>query len=97
MAKAIFHLLDSRAPYGTYDCTGSGRVASWCEVAREVFELRNGNGAAVAPVSTAEYYASARGPVAPRPAHSALDLSRLEATGFHMPDWEQELARYLSN
>ena len=95
MAAAILHLLGSRAPYGTYDCTGSGRVASWAEVAREVFDLRNGNGDAVAPVSTAEYYAGAEGPVAPRPAHSALDLSRLEATGFSMPDWEQSLREYV--
>ena len=47
------------------------------------------------PVSTAEYYASAEGPVAPRPAHSALDLARLEATGFPMPDWEGELEGYV--
>ena len=94
-AESIFHLLDSHAPYGTYDCTGSGAVRSWADVAREVFDLRNGNGAAVRPVSTAEYYASAGGPVAPRPAHSALDLARLEATGFPMPDWEEELAGYV--
>ena len=95
MARAILHLLGSRAPYGTYDCTGSGRVASWADVAREVFDLRNGNGGAVRPVSTAEYYASAGGPVAPRPAHSALSLEKLEAAGFHMPDWEEELAEYM--
>lgn len=96
MARAILHLLDSRAPYGTYDCTGSGRVASWADIASEVFDLRNGNGAAVRPVSTAEYYASAKGPIAPRPVHSALDLSKLEATGFHMPDWERELGKYMT-
>ena len=33
MARAIFHLLDSSAPYGTYNCTGSGEPASWAEVA----------------------------------------------------------------
>ena len=49
----------------------------------------------MAPVSTAEYYAGAEGPAAPRPAHSALDLSRLEATGFSMPDWEQSLGDYV--
>jgi dTDP-4-dehydrorhamnose 3,5-epimerase len=95
MAAAILHLLGSRAPYGTYDCTGSGAARSWADVARACFEAANGNGDAVVPVSTAEYYAGAAGPVAPRPAHSALDLSRLEATGFSMPDWEQELATYL--
>lgn len=97
MAAAMFHLLDSRAPYGTYDCTGSGAVRSWADVARACFDVANGNGDAVVPVSTAEYYAGAAGPVAPRPAHSALDLSKLEAAGFRMPDWEQELKEYLSN
>jgi dTDP-4-dehydrorhamnose 3,5-epimerase len=97
MAAAILHLLDTGAPYGTYDCTGSGAARSWADVARACFEAANGNGNAVVPVSTAEYYAGAAGPVAPRPAHSALDLSRLEATGFHMPDWEQELKEYLAS
>ena len=95
MAAAILHLLDSRAPYGTYDCTGSGAVRTWADVARATFDAANGNGDAVVPVSTAEYYAGAAGPVAPRPAHSALDLSKLEATGFTPRDWEDELAEYL--
>ncbi|MDB1918959.1 sugar nucleotide-binding protein, partial [Collinsella aerofaciens] len=95
MAEAIFHVLDAKAPYGTYDCTGSGVVKSWADIARAVFEAANGNGEKVLPVSTADYYASAAGPVAPRPVHSALDLSRLELVGFHMPDWEEELGEYL--
>ena len=95
MARAIFHVLNAQAPYGTYDCTGSGAVRSWADIARFVFEAANGNGDAVVPVSTAEYYASAEGPIAPRPHYSALDLSKLEATGFHMPDWEEELSEYL--
>ena len=95
MAAAIFHLLDGRAPYGTYDCTGSGAVRTWADIARATFDAANGNGDAVVPVSTGEYYANARGPVAPRPAHSALDLSKLEAAGFTPRDWEDELAEYL--
>ena len=96
MARAIFHLLDTAAPYGTYNCTGSGDPASWAEVARQVFELRNGNGAAVVPVSTEEYYASASGPIAPRPVHSALDLAKIEATGYAAPAWNEELKEYMS-
>lgn len=96
MARAIFHLIDTAAPYGTYNCTGSGEPASWAEVARRVFELRNGNGAAVAPVSTEEYYASASGPIAPRPARSALDLAKIEATGYAAPAWNEELKEYMS-
>ena len=95
MAEAIFHVLGMHAPYGTYDCTGSGAVKSWADIARAVFEAANGNGEKVVPVSTADYYAGAEGPVAPRPVHSALDLSKLEAAGFHMPDWEEELGEYL--
>ncbi|MBM6817579.1 sugar nucleotide-binding protein [Olsenella uli] len=95
MAAAIMHLLDGRAPYGTYDCTGSGAVRTWADIARATFDAANGNGDAVVPVSTAEYYANAAGPIAPRPAHSALDLSKLEAAGFTPRDWEDELTEYL--
>ena len=97
MAQAIFHVLDAKAPYGTYDCTGSGAVRSWADIARAVFEAANGNGEKVVPVSTADYYAGAVGPIAPRPVHSALDLSRLESVGFHMPDWEEELGEYVGS
>lgn len=95
MAEAIFHVLGTHAPYGTYNCTGSGAVKSWADIARTVFDAANGNGDRVVPVSTADYYANAAGPIAPRPVHSALDLAKLEATGFSMPDWEEELGEYL--
>ena len=95
MAEAIFHVLGTHAPYGTYDCTGSGAVRSWADIARAVFDAANGNGDKVVPVSTADYYASAEGPIAPRPVHSALDLAKLEATGFSMPDWEERLVAYM--
>ena len=97
MAEAIFHVLATHVPYGTYDCTGSGAVRSWADIAKSVFDAANGNGEAVVPVSTEEYYASAEGPVAPRPHFSALDLSKLEASGFQMPDWEEELEDYLDS
>ena len=97
MAKGIFHLLDTKAPFGTYNLTGSGRVASWHQIAAKVFELRNGNGDAVAPVSTEAYYAAAKGPVSPRPAHSALSLEKIEAAGFAPRDWEAELAEYVAS
>ena len=95
MAAAIFHVLDTKVPYGTYDMTGSGAVKSWADIAKACFDAANGNGEKVVPVSTAEYYASAEGPIAPRPHYSALDLGKLEATGFTPRDWEEELAEYL--
>ena len=44
MAEAIFHVLGTHAPYGTYDCTGSGTVKSWADIARAVFEAANATG-----------------------------------------------------
>lgn len=96
MADAIFHLLDSDAAYGTYDLTGSGAVKSWAEIAREVFDLANGNGDKVEPISTEQYFANAKAPVSPRPTHSALDLAKIEATGLQVPDWEESLKAYVA-
>ena len=104
MAEGIFWLLGYRegdlepsapAPYGTYNLTGSGPVESWAQIAARVFDLANGNGGAVGPVSTAEYYASAEGPIAPRPMHSDLDLSKARASGFEPRDWTESLKEYV--
>ena len=100
MAEGIFWLLGYRdgdeeptspCEHGAYNLTGSGRVASWADIASKVFELRNGNADAVKPVSTEEYYASARGPISLRPLCSALRLFKLEASGYSPHDWEEEL------
>ena len=105
MAEGILHLLGYRdgdvepsapAPHGTYNLTGSGPVESWAAIAARVFDLANGNGKAVEPVSTADYYASAEGPIAPRPTHSDLDLSKIAAAGFAPRDWTEELAEYMA-
>ena len=96
MAEAIFHLLGSDAAYGTYDLTGSGAVRSWADIARGVFDLANGNGEKVEPISTAEYFANAKNPVSPRPTYSALDLTKIEATGLKVPDWEESLKAYVT-
>ena len=104
MVTAIFHVLGYRegdvepsfpCEPGLYNLTGSGAVRSWADIARKVFDAANGNGGRVVPVSTAEYYASAEGPIAPRPANSDLDLSRIRAAGFEPRDWEEELVEYL--
>ena len=96
MAEAIFHLLDSHAPYGTYNLTGSGAVRNWAQIASRVFELTNGNGEKVKPISTAEYFANAKAPVSPRPEHSALDLSKIKAVGYTPADWEETLEAYVN-
>ncbi|EEA90108.1 SDR family oxidoreductase, partial [Collinsella stercoris] len=104
MAEGILWLLGYReggaepsspAPHGAYNLTGSGPVESWAQIAARVFDLANGNGERVVPVSTAEYYAGAEGAIAPRPVHSALDLSKIGVTGFVPADWTERLAEYI--
>ena len=103
-AEALFWLLGYRqgdlfpsAPceYGTYNVTGAGAVKSFAEIARMCFNAQNGNGENVVPVSTAEYCANAKTPVAQRPHNSALSLAKLEATGFPLRNWENDLNDYL--
>ena len=96
MADAIFHLLDSKAGYGTYNLTGSGSVESWADIAKAVFDQTNGNGDRVRPIPTEEYFANAKDPVSPRPTHSALNLGKIEGTGYHAPDWEESLKAYVA-
>ena len=95
VVRGIRHLLDARAPYGIYNLTGSGAVHSWADIARRVFELTGHDPARVSGVSTDEYFAAATGPVAPRPRNSALDLAKIEATGFAPADADASLEAYL--
>ncbi|MFH8250744.1 dTDP-4-dehydrorhamnose reductase [Microbacterium sp. B2969] len=95
LARGIRHLLDREEAYGTYNLTSSGHVMSWADIAREVFELTGHDADRVTPVTTTDYFASASGPVAPRPRNSALDLSRIEDTGFRPSDGREALGRYL--
>ncbi|NYD54940.1 dTDP-4-dehydrorhamnose 3,5-epimerase [Microbacterium pseudoresistens] len=95
IARGIRHLLDSGATHGVYNLTGSGETGSWADIAREVYALTGHDPARVTGVSTADYYASAAGPIAPRPANSVLDLSRLTATGYTPEDARLSLQDYL--
>ncbi|MFF2488799.1 sugar nucleotide-binding protein [Microbacterium sp. NPDC058062] len=96
IARGIRHLLESAAPYGTYNLTGAGAPTSWADVAREVFRLTGHDPERVTGVSTADYFASATAPVAPRPANSVLELAKLTATGFDAEPASDRLARYLA-
>jgi dTDP-4-dehydrorhamnose 3,5-epimerase len=96
LAAAAGHLLRSRAPYGVYNVTGEGTPMTWAEVARRVFSLVGAAPADITPVTTADYFAAATAPVAPRPANSVLSLDKLEAAGFTPRDAAAALAEYLA-
>ncbi|GAA2988761.1 dTDP-4-dehydrorhamnose 3,5-epimerase [Microbacterium terrae] len=96
LARGIRHLVDTGAPSGTYNLTGSGPSLSWAEIARNVYAYSGHDSDRVTPVSTATYFAAATGPVAPRPKNSSLDLGKIESTGFvpapHLADLERYVA-----
>jgi len=95
IARAVRHLLDTGAPYGTYNATSDGPEVSWADIARRVFELTAHDPSRITGVTTDEYFAAATSPVAPRPRTSTLTLDRLRATGFEPCDGDKSLVRYL--
>ena len=96
LAAGIRHLLDSAAPFGTYNLTCNGDPVSWAELASAVFEARGRRPDEVRRVSTADYFAD-KPAAAPRPLNSVLDLSKITATGFRPPDWRDALTSYLAS
>jgi dTDP-4-dehydrorhamnose 3,5-epimerase/reductase len=96
IAEGIRHLLENRPPYGTYNLTGSGTPATWADIARSVFELGGHDPARITGVSTAEYFAVATNPVAPRPHNSVLDLAKINDAGYAPAEYLLSLRDYLA-
>jgi dTDP-4-dehydrorhamnose reductase len=84
LARATRHLLECGAAHGTYNVSADGPVRTWCAIAQDVFESRGRSRDDVTPQSTADFVAGQPDDkrISPRPQHSALDLTKLEATGF---------------
>ena len=96
LALGILHLLETKAPYGTYNLTNDGDSVSWADIAKEIYSLVGKSADDITPVSTDEYYAGKEG-IAPRPLQSTLDLAKIKATGFAPREWRQALREYLEN
>ena len=93
LARATAHLLDTRADFGTYNVTNGGEPMTWHAVAAEVYAFAARDRDDVTRTTTAAY---AEGKdLAPRPEHSVLDLTKLEATGFVPEPARQALSRYV--
>lgn len=94
LARAIRHLITTRAAYGTYHVTGDGPAMSWADVARRVFELSGQDPNRIRSVSTEDYFAAHTTPAAPRPRNSVLDSAKIRATGFVPVPVESALVQY---
>jgi len=94
IGRAILHLLDTGAPYGTYNLSNDGDAMTWAGIARVVFQARGRDASSVTGVTTAEYGAGKS--LAPRPRQSLLSLDKIIGSGFQPTDAMTHLHAYLS-
>ncbi len=95
LADFISYLLEHEHPYGTYHCSNTGMVASWADIATEIFRLANFS-STVTPVTTEEFK-QGKFPFAQRPTHCDFNLTKMLQTGFITQDWQTKLKSYLEN
>lgn len=96
LVRIIDHLLTTQAPFGTYNATNDGPLASWADITRHIFNLAGRDDLTVTDTTTAEYFAGKEG-IAPRPLGSNMSLDKLHATGFISHDWTEDLRQYINN
>lgn len=95
LTNAIVHLLNTSAPFGTYNLTGSGAPVSWADVTSEIYKLAGLNNK-VTGITTAEYFKD-KPSSAKRPLNSVLNLEKIQQVGFTPKDWQEGLKDYLAN
>ena len=94
LAAGIKHLVETRAPFGTYNLTNDGESVSWATIAQCIYEHCGKSASDVTPVTTAEYY-QGKADIAPRPLQSTLVLDKIKATGFTPQNWRDALDAYV--
>lgn len=94
LVEGIHHLLTSKADCGTYNLSDDGEPASWADVTRAVFKELGRDDLTVTDTTTEAYFAD-KPQSSPRPLQSTLDLSKIKATGFVIPEWRKSLAEYI--
>ena len=95
LVRIVDHLLSSKAPFGVYNATNDGPVASWADITRQIFELSGHGDLNVKDITTDEYFAE-KDNVSPRPLNSDMSLEKLHATGFISNNWQDDLRKYIN-
>jgi dTDP-4-dehydrorhamnose reductase/dTDP-4-dehydrorhamnose 3,5-epimerase len=99
LAKGIRHLIDTHAPYGTYNITNDGDPTNWADIAKKTYELSGHNPDDVTGVSTEKYYEAQKADgkvIADRPLQSTLNIAKIQKAGFTPREWEEALRDYLA-
>ncbi|MDQ4149616.1 MAG: dTDP-4-dehydrorhamnose reductase [Actinomycetota bacterium] len=94
LAKAI-NALVGKGARGLFHVAGGGEPVTWAELAAKAVGAA-GLEAEVTPVTTEQYYAGKSGPVAPRPANSALDCAKAARIGVVLRSWESAVEEYVN-
>lgn len=94
LVRIIDHLLQTKAPYGTYNATNSGEPASWADVTRAIFSCAKFD-LKVTDITTEAYFAD-KPEAAKRPLWSVLDLGKLQQTGYTPKEWQEALTTYVN-
>ncbi|MCB5283636.1 MULTISPECIES: bifunctional dTDP-4-dehydrorhamnose 3,5-epimerase family protein/NAD(P)-dependent oxidoreductase [unclassified Arthrobacter] len=94
IAAGIRHLLESGAPFGTYNLTNDGEPQSWADIAANVYELSGSSRGGVTGVSSSEYFQGKN--AAPRPLNSTLQGGKMASQGYQPPAAAQRLREYLA-
>lgn len=94
IARGIRHLLESGAPYGTYNLSSAGAALSWAQIAKRVFQVGGHDPLRVTGVSTEKYFEGKS--AAPRPRNSELALDKIRNAGFEPREQLAALDDYLA-
>ncbi|VDG32755.1 dTDP-4-dehydrorhamnose reductase [Lactobacillus plantarum] [Lactiplantibacillus mudanjiangensis] len=88
LAEFMIHLLDVKAPFGTYQLSNDNE-ATWYDFACEILKDTN---VTVKPVTSDEFPQKAY-----RPRHSIMSLDKAKNTGFVIPTWQKALSDFLES
>lgn len=88
LAEFMIHLLDVKAPFGTYQLSNDNE-ATWYDFACEILKDTD---VTVKPVTSDEFPQKAY-----RPRHSIMSLDKAKSTGFVIPTWQEALSSFLES
>ena len=93
LAKFAIHLCDTSPEYSTYNLSNEGPTVSWCDLAKTIFEMSGNDPGRVSGLSTEDYFKDKAH--ANRPKNSTFSLEKAKSTGFEIPEWKEDLKKYI--